>query len=195
MTGKIIIIEGYDGTGKTTLAKSLAKKFDGIYFPNPKGNSEFTDDMYSLMKKYTAIDVDVKILMFLSNHIINIKEMNSLKSAGNVVICDRSILSTLAYQFLTVERLSALLHHANVPMLMYDKALILTASTEAVMRRIEGRGADNLDQYFISNLEKIKTCYNDMTHVIYPIKNSMRIDTTEMSKKEVELIARTFIDN
>lgn len=193
MMGKIIVVEGYDGTGKTTLAENLAKTYDGIYFPNPKGHSEFTQDMYALMKKHTTINEDAKVLMFLANHIINIQAMNDLKQQGKTIICDRSILSTLAYQFLSVDRLYDLLVSTHVPILNYDCALILTATTEAVLNRISNRGADNLDQYFISNLESIKTCYNKHSYDIYNIKKSMMIDTTYFSEDEVRFIANTFI--
>lgn len=193
MTGKIIVIEGYDGTGKTTLAQRLASEHDArsvtesvsVFFPNPKGVTEFTQDMYSLMRKYTTLDEDVKLLMFMANHIINIKLMNELKNDGHLVICDRSILSTLAYQFLTVRRLKELLMTLNVPILNYDKAFVLTASTEAIKSRMMSRGTDTLDDYFMSNLAAIRTCYHTMTYDIYSEDKCVMIDTSNLTPDEV----------
>jgi len=194
MTGKIIVVEGYDGTGKTTLAKSLAIKMkNGIYFPNPKGRSSFTKDMYVLMKKHIDINEDAKILMFLANHIININDMNKLKDQGKTVICDRSILSTLAYQFITVHRLRELLHSTKVPDLNYDKAIVLTANMNTVMTRIGHRGPDDLDQYFISNLFSIKDCYDTLRHDIYPIDKCLTIDTSNKTIDVVLDIATIFM--
>jgi thymidylate kinase len=180
LSGKIIVIEGIEATGKSTLAKALAEKYKGVYFANPRGDSEFSYQLYESIKQVQ--DEDAKTMLFIASHIVNIKRMNELKAQGNLVFCDRSLLSMSAYQKVGFFHFKELLSVCKVPDLQYDFAFILDASREVVMKRLNERGMDVLDQYFVNRFDQIRINY-----YASPIKYSpsMNIDTSELSKEEL----------
>ena len=182
--GKIIIIEGYDGTGKTTLCKRLVEEFDGVYFHCPSGKKPLTKGMYDLFKDYNDMDETTKLFMILATHVENIQTMNELKATGEVVIADRSLLSTYAYQHINYENFNEILNRVDFPTLNVDDALILTASIETLQERLLGRSDnDNLDVYFMTNLERIMTKYHEHYLDIYPFAH--QISTSRKTEEEV----------
>jgi hypothetical protein len=79
-----ILIEGCDGTGKTTLAKAMAKQLDGHYFREPAGfavGDGQTRDLHD----------------FRRDRLEQEPEIQKAQERGHVVI-DRGILSSAVYQ-------------------------------------------------------------------------------------------------
>lgn len=100
--GILIVIEGAEGVGKTTIAKKLVSElndigYESIYFREPGGN-----DMCEKIRNlalYNEIDAVTETLLMCAARSINV-EKNILPSidAGKIVVLDRFTLSTLVYQ-------------------------------------------------------------------------------------------------
>lgn len=100
-----ITLEGGEGSGKTTVAKALIADFESrgyevIYTREPGGNpiAESIREVI-LDKKNTDMDVRTEALLYAAarrQHLIDVIEP-ALK-AGKIVICDRFIDSSIAYQ-------------------------------------------------------------------------------------------------
>lgn len=192
--GKIIIIEGYDGTGKTTLCKKLVEEFDGVYFHCPSGKKPLTKGIYELFKDYNDMDETTKLFMILATHVENIQSMNELKAAGEIVIADRSLLSTYAYQHINYDNFSEILGRLDFPVLSVDDVLVLTASIETLQERLTLRtDSDNLDVYFMSNLERIMTKYHEHYLDIYPMAH--QVSTSRKNEEEVYKHALRILTN
>ena len=93
-----IVLEGIDGSGKTTLAKALCAELDrkgmrtGI-------TSEPTDGAIgSLLRSEKVDDQKAEALLFIADRACHTSEIGSLLEKGTTVICDRYYASTLAYQ-------------------------------------------------------------------------------------------------
>lgn len=83
MTGKLIIIEGTDGSGKTTLIKGLKKTIHIDYVFNysyPIGCTVFQEASYAEGQYIASINIFSKLL-----------------EKGNTIVCDRFHLGEYAY--------------------------------------------------------------------------------------------------
>ncbi|MEM4314675.1 MAG: dTMP kinase [Thermoplasmata archaeon] len=93
-----ITLEGIDGSGKTSIAKKLAN----FYEENGKNvflteePTKLIMDVKSLIEK--DLDVFSRIFIFMADRVEHIKLIKEKISSGYIVICDRYVDSTLAYQ-------------------------------------------------------------------------------------------------
>ena len=80
---KVIIFEGPDKSGKTTIAKELAKRYNISYFKNYSEQSNFVDKSFTQSAFIEA------------NYLINI--LNQVEIKNNTIILDRHMPSEYAY--------------------------------------------------------------------------------------------------
>lgn len=102
--GKLIVIEGINGAGKTTIIDELVKYYNSMgknsivfKFPNRNGKYGTKIDDYlkgklKITSKYDIID------MFAKNREHELKKINNALSENFIVICDRYLYSGIAYQ-------------------------------------------------------------------------------------------------
>lgn len=99
-----ITFEGIDGSGKTTQSKLLADYFRQIYGENSvvltrePGGTDFAEKIRNVLL-VNDIDPISELLLFVSTRCEHMKKLilPALKE-GKIVICDRFIDSTIAYQ-------------------------------------------------------------------------------------------------
>lgn len=181
--GKIIVIEGPDATGKSTLVRRLVDTLDAVSYPCPKGDHETTKILYDLMKRYPDNEAGSKKVLALTTHAFNIDRMEKLREEGNTVICDRSILSLVAYQRMTYNEVKAVFDVVNVPLDFYDLAIVLSADEQTIVDRLKTRGMDILDRYFYDNRKEIIDRYREYSSDVYPCY--MKINTSLLNEHEV----------
>lgn len=146
--GAFIVLEGIDGTGKSTMSRRLKAWLE------EKGRevvltAEPTEDwLGKAVRRANDEDLDPRTesLLFTADrcqHTLRIEEM--LKQ-GKVVICDRYYGSTVAYQGAALEKdmgdnaVSWLLN-LNGPVVRHpDVTILLTSDPEVAMRRVGNRG-------------------------------------------------------
>ena len=100
-----ITIEGPEGSGKTTtclrLIKNMEEKGINVLYTREPGGSEIAEEIRQIIlnKKNTAMDKNTEALLYAAarrQHLVE-KVLPALKE-GKIVICDRFIDSSLAYQ-------------------------------------------------------------------------------------------------
>ncbi|UCH31870.1 MAG: dTMP kinase [Candidatus Bathyarchaeota archaeon] len=102
--GVFICLEGIDGSGKTTqarrLVKTLIKKgYDAVYTTEPSKGLYGKIIRKQLLQRNKRVPIVVEALLFAVDRIDHIeKEINPLLDAGKVIICDRYVFSSIAYQ-------------------------------------------------------------------------------------------------
>lgn len=142
-----IVIEGLDGSGKTTAAKRLTEetrgKFAGklkfTYEPNdPSAAGEFIRDV--LKKKITEFHPRVLAYAFAANRLDhNYRVINPwLEEKDNIIISDRYYLSSLVYQSspdFPFERVMELNELARKP----DLIFFVNVSNETCYQRLNKR--------------------------------------------------------
>lgn len=103
--GKFITIEGPEGAGKTTIIAMLAEKLsaDGydVVLTREPGGIEIAEQIRSVIldKSNTAMDPRTEALLYAAarrQHLV--ERVKPALEAGKIVLCDRFIDSSLAYQ-------------------------------------------------------------------------------------------------
>ncbi|MHB1493234.1 MAG: dTMP kinase [Thermoplasmataceae archaeon] len=95
-----IAIEGIDGAGKSTLAKTLEKSLSSSKFKvylTYEPTEKFTENL-SLLEKTGRNDPLILLAMFIKDRINHVAFIEEKIREGFIVICDRFSLSTFAYQ-------------------------------------------------------------------------------------------------
>jgi dTMP kinase len=139
--GAFIVVEGLDGSGKTTQAKLLAakleKNYGAVYTAEPSrgkiGMFIRNRILYGESRPPTALEA----LLFAADRIDHIqKEVSPELEKGRLVVSDRYLYSSLAYQGsagLSLDWIRAVNLHALKP----DLALFVDVAPEVVLKRLK----------------------------------------------------------
>lgn len=106
MQGKLITIEGLDGAGKTTVIKNVLKRLanhselEFVYTREPGGN-QIAEQIREVIlnQKNSNMDAVTETLLYAAarrQHLI--EDIKPMLEQGKVVICDRFVDSSIAYQ-------------------------------------------------------------------------------------------------
>lgn len=131
--GKLFVLEGIDGTGKTEHATRLAKNFGLTHFRDP-GSTVQSEAIRRVLLEVEGMDQSTRAMLYIAarNEFVLQKLIPALK-AGQNVICERYYFSTMVYQHgaLSWSVMNEL--HARMP--KPDKVILLSATPEVAMSR------------------------------------------------------------
>lgn len=181
--GKFIVIEGLDGSGKTTQTKIITEKLlsKGINVinqaePTPHEFGKMCREVLSGRKKVTKSQLALLFTADRIDHNVNGEDgINMHLQKGDTVICDRYYYSTLAYQGVDVgmdwlKSLNLDCEDIRKP----DLCIFLDLTPEKSMERIKAnRRADEIEIY--ENLEYLTNIRKRFYNVIDSLKDSENI--------------------
>lgn len=201
--GWFITFEGPDGSGKTTISKEVAQKlidngYNVIYTREP-GGSEIAEEIRNIIldPKNTAMDKKTEALLYAASrrqHLVE-KVLPALEK-GMIVICDRFIDSSLAYQGVgrgigieEVYQINQFAIEGHFP----DVTLFLDIDAQTGLDRIHSRSfKDRLDQEDISFHQKVFEGYKQ---VVERYKDRMvLIDANQSIADVVEQSYQVIVD-
>ncbi|GBC71685.1 Thymidylate kinase [Candidatus Calditenuaceae archaeon HR02] len=140
--GLIVAIEGIDGAGKTTQAKRLvrflrSKGMAAKYTAEP--TSSVLGKMIKSYLRRGGVDPHLLALLFAADRIYHLKKtVNPMLEKGHIVVCDRYLYSSYAYQGvmtgqpLWVREINRMAPHPDI-------AVLLDISVEEALRRKKRR--------------------------------------------------------
>jgi dTMP kinase len=138
--GAFIVIEGLDGSGKTTQAKLLTAKLSQTYRalctaePSQGRIGTFIREGYLYEKKRLLTEIEA--LLFAADRIEHVeREIKPALQEERLVICDRYVYSSLAYQGsagLSIDWIQEINKYALKPNL----AVFVDAAPETVLQRL-----------------------------------------------------------
>lgn len=138
--GRLVVVEGLDGVGKTTLATSLAQRTGATFLTTPSAPLRALRDR--LEAELSSAD---SRQLFYALSVLEVSEhMKERLARGEDLILDRYWLSTLAYGALRATRLGLL--EVEALLQPADLTLLLHASTEERRRRLAQRGLSAADR-------------------------------------------------
>jgi dTMP kinase len=157
MKGRLIIIEGIDGSGGTTqcslLYKNLKKKFKKVLLTKEPQNKK----IINLIKE--TKDPVADLFLFLTDRFLQYKKLKNFLDKGYIVISDRSFPSTYAYQFyygglrkIFKEDLIKKLDKISRNNIEPDLVIILDIDPEIAIKRLK----EKIKKSKVKKFEKIK---------------------------------------
>jgi dTMP kinase len=194
MSGKFIVIEGIDGSGKTTLCKALLERFESLNVPAVQfcEPTHFETGKYirKFLRKEISLNSFEQLLAFLEDRKQSVQR-NILPALekSNIVILDRYIYSTAAYQSNSIHSPEEILQkNLDESFPIPDYLFYLDIKPEDAWERIQKRGISTEFFDTISNLEKIYSAYQKVLpeHTIYLDAN---LTTEELCRIVLEKLA------
>jgi len=140
--GTFLCIEGLDGSGKTTQAKILVKNlrrqgFDAVYTTEPSIGKVGKLIRSFVLDREERVPIALEALLFAADRVDHVETVvKPLLKQGKIVVCDRYVYSTLAYQGaagLDLEWIERINQFALKPSL----ALLIDVSPDAVVKRLK----------------------------------------------------------
>jgi len=172
--GKLIVFEGIDGSGKTTqlnlLGEYLKNRGRRVFYTREPGGTKLGESIRDLLlnPEYGRLVPWAEALLYAAARAQLVSEVIlPALAAGNLVLCDRYIDSTLAYQGYGRDMEIHLLKQVNEPAtmgLIPDLVLLLDFCCETGKDRIcrSGRGTDRIEREAREFHLKVRSGYLDI---------------------------------
>lgn len=208
MRGKLIVLEGVEGAGKTTqiallkdwLEKNLHYPSDDIICTREPGGTELGQQIRSLLLTadlQEPIAPLAELLLYAGDraqHIVNF--IKPALEVGKIVICDRFTDSTIAYQGYGRNLDLTLINQLNqiaTQGLTSDLTLWLDIDVELGLTRTQKRGkADRMEQADISFHQRVRNGFQQLAKQ-YPAR-ILKIDadqSVEQVRSQIMVIMET----
>lgn len=203
MKKRFIVIEGGDGTGKSTQIKLIAeylrkKGFDVIITREPGGVTTAEKIRGIILNE--EIDPVTEALLFASARREHLKKkVIPALSKGQIVLCDRFVYSSLAYQGyargLGIENVYKI-NEPAIEGIMPGLTILLELSPEKGIERINSNRADEVNRLDLEGLDfhnKVRDGYSKVVEM-YPENKYVKIDASQSIEDVFEDIKKA-IDN
>ena len=187
MKGKFIVIEGIDGSGKTTVAKTIAEAVGGadLTFEPTKGVLGQALRSGSLGEIPPAAEA----LLFAADRAIHTEEIKKKLDEGVWVICDRYLGSTVAYQsasFGDAADWDWLLDMQKKSVITPDLTILLDLDPEAGLGRVNVRGEELSRFEKLDFLKKVREAYLRLADIL----NYHVVDASQSAEKVAQDVLR-----
>lgn len=172
MRGKFIVFEGIDGCGKSTQAELLVKRLNEMGYPSIL-TRECTDGHIGklLREEYLSgkrgADESVINVLMAADRLEHVHEIKAHLDNGINVICDRYVLSGLAYdnyKAITEKnfRYTLMMNRKALDICVPDITFYLDIPVDKSLKRIDIRSTGEKDVYEDEEkLKAIKTAYTE----------------------------------
>jgi len=145
-----IAVDGIDGAGKTTLVRQLADLLAPLHplcTKEPTDNSKWGQKLRSAATE-GRLPRDKELEYFHLDRIHHLEnEIKPALDAGRLVITDRYVDSTLAFQAQTAEEADEMYEKMVGEILVPDITFILRCPVEKGLSRVRSRDGENLTHY------------------------------------------------
>ena len=207
MNGKFIVFEGPDGSGKTTILNKvneilISKGYKTNLLREP-GGTFISEKIRDIIIDNENINMDAKTeaLLFAASRAQLVSEkIKPLMEAGEIILCDRFVLSSLTYQGvgrgLGIDEIKAINDFATGGLKADLTVFFNIDYKDALIRKRANFTADRLENEEFDFHKKIFDAYLDMAKLyqdeICEIDASRSID--EVSKSALDLILNILED-
>lgn len=199
LKGKFIVIEGLDGTGKTSILKELKKIYNGpaVFTREPGGTDCPIAEKIRNLIINNDLDPLTEAYLFAASRANHTQKIKEWLDSGKDVICDRYVYSSLYYQGVMRKLgISNVCEINNQAMFDIEPDIVfyLTVSEEERKKRMENRkGLDRLDKESMNHSkadEEYFRCVKNYSGflnsiVILNTANKTVVELTEILNQEI----------
>ncbi len=159
--GYLIAIEGIDGAGSSTQVELLYNYFYDLGFPVYKTKEPTTSPIGMLihksLKKEYVISKHTLALLFAADRYEHVRQLDSFLNDGYIILMDRYILSSLAYQ--SIDCSPDWIRTINQNIRAADITILIDVPPDVALKRIDtSRKGHELFEEF-STLLKVRENY------------------------------------
>ncbi|MFL6562442.1 MAG: dTMP kinase [Bacillus sp. (in: firmicutes)] len=167
--GIFITFEGPDGAGKSTIINMVAQEFENVLLTREPGGIDIAEQIRSVIldKGNTSMDPRTEALLYAAarrQHLI--EKVKPALAEGKIVLCDRFVDSSLAYQGyargLGIDEVFAINQFA-IENLMPELTIYFDIEPELGLKRINKNKGREINRLDLENLEfhqKVSTGYH-----------------------------------
>lgn len=195
MKGKLIVFEGIDGSGKTTISQRLTSELEQripvIWLREP-GDSRWGREIRRLAQQKKAVPARKQLQLFMQDRRENVTQriLPALRS-GRSVILDRYFYSTACYQGARGLDMEEILEENRLFAPEADLMILVDVDVETALERIRA-GRDSTAPLFETRhfLEQVRANYLKLTgDHIYVVDGSR--DRESVYKTVYDLVMRS----
>lgn len=163
-SGRLIVFEGTDGTGKSTqirlLADELSRRGHSVIATREPTQGPYGQRIRKLYLDRGSCSREEELELFIADRRMHVEELlQPALQSGQIVLCDRYFLSTAAYQGANGMDVAAILaRHAFAP--EPDLAILFEAPVTLGIARITGGRGDRLNDFEqVDNLIRVSAIF------------------------------------
>lgn len=199
MKGILITLEGNDGSGKSSvieaIRKTLEEKGYPVVYTREPGGSKIAENIRKVILdvENTGMDPKTEALLYAASRREHIeKTIRPALQAGQIVLCDRFIDSSLAYQGyargLGIDEVYNMNLYATEGLLP-DLTILVCVKPEIGIARITQNHRGELDRLESEKMEFHQKVYQGYLAVQEKFSNRIQMIDGEKTKEEVRLDA------
>jgi len=146
MKNKLIVFEGIDGVGKTTLSKLLQKKlvkagYNIVRYENIEDKNGGFNKIKPFIK--TKVPINSSLFFYIASALYKSQQIEKLLK-HNWVICDRYIYSTYAYHTIRNANMSLIPDIKKIPIRLPDFVFLIKVDDDIRLQRAKTRSDNNI---------------------------------------------------
>lgn len=146
MKHRFVVLEGFDGSGKSSVGQRLAEAIGGVYLRTPPVEWDAHREVFDR----AGVSVEARYLFYLSGVVVASERIREMIHRCDVV-CDRFVLSTNAYHKCLGMRLPTWIK--SIALIKPDATFFLEVPEVERRQRVAGR---NLTSRFDEWLERVE---------------------------------------
>jgi len=153
MKGKLIIIDGIDGSGTTTQSELLYNFLKANKIKTFLSKEPSNKEIINLLRKNK--DEFIDMLLFLIDRSLHYKILEKYLKDSYTIVVDRSFPSTLAYQYYSTnlknkikEELVVFLNHLAMRHIQHDLVIILDVDPSIAIKRLKKKKKKSIIKKF-----------------------------------------------
>ena len=187
--GLFITVEGPDGAGKSTQIEYIKKYFmeknlDVVYTREP-GGTVISEKIRNIIldKEHVEMDPMTEAMLYAASRAQLVAQViKPALKAGKIVICDRFVDSSIAYQGFgrglgdSIEKIN----HFAVDGCMPNLTLLLLVDSQRGIDRVKNLGCENMDRMEKEKMDFHRKVYLGYKHLSYQFPQ--RIATIDASQ-------------